>query len=282
MKILIIGNGYIGTRCAQAWGGEAAVSGEIIRSTDDARQILEKHSPDVVLNAAGITGKPNVDWCETHQMETIKGNTILPLQIAEACQEKGIYLLHLGTGDIFYGPAPFASGQGWTESDFANPATVYTQSKYAADLLLSTLLKVGIARLRMPIDWRPHPANLIDKIVKYPKVVDVLNSISVMDDLVSALRQLLEKRGEGIFHTVSPGAIRHREIIDLYHKYVDPSHTNEWITEEELVAQGLAAKKRTNNIMSSKRLEALGIRMRPVSEAIEDTMRKYAEAVKKK
>ena len=136
MKILIIGNGFIGGRCAQAWNN-VILHDKMIEGVADVLQLLDQHKPDVVLNAAGIVGKPNVDWCETNQLETIKGNTILPLIIAEACQKKNIYLLHIGTGCIFYGDSPLEGG--WKEDDYANPVAVYTRSKYAADLVLATL-----------------------------------------------------------------------------------------------------------------------------------------------
>lgn len=278
MKILIIGNGYLGSRCATVWQ-DATVSDTHIHSVEDVRTLIDQHQPDAVLNAAGIVGKPNVDWCEDHQMETIKGNTILPLFIAQACQKNGIYLLHLGTGCVFYGRSPHADGM-WQESDHANPIAAYSKAKYAADLSLSLLPNVGIARLRMPIDHIPHPANLIDKIATYPMVVDVINSVSVVDDLIGALHGLLEQRASGIFHTVNPGAISHREIVDLYKRYVDSAHTNEWITEEELVTKGLAKKKRSNNIMRTDRLAEYGITMREVHEAVLDTMKKYADAKK--
>src|SRR3989338_9557175 len=151
MKILIIGKGFIGARCAEVWGDEAFVSDKIIDSKQDVLDLLVEYNPDVVLNAAGVRGKPNVDWCETNQEETILGNTKLPIIIAEACQEKNIYLLHIGSGCIFYGESP--DPKGWKENDFGNPIPVYSRAKYAADLVLSTLLNVGIARIRMPIDY---------------------------------------------------------------------------------------------------------------------------------
>ena len=85
------------------------------------------------------------------------------------------------------------------------------------------------------------------------------------------------KKASGVFHVTNPGSIRHREIIDLYKEHVDPEHKNEWITEEDLVSLGLAAKKRSNNILQSDNLRKLGIEMREVKEAVRDTMIKYAE-----
>ena len=42
---------------------------------------LRDRKPDFVLNAAGFTGKPNVDACETARAETLQGNTLLPLTL---------------------------------------------------------------------------------------------------------------------------------------------------------------------------------------------------------
>lgn len=273
MKILIIGNGYIGTRCAQAWP-DAVVSDKIINNVDEAIAILEEHQPDAVLNAAGIVGRPNVDWCETHQIETFKGNAILPMIIAEACQKKGVYLLHIGSGCIFYGESP--DHKGWREDDFANPAVVYTKAKYAGDLALMTLPNVGIGRIRMPIDSKPFGGNLIDKLASYPRIIDVENSVTILDDMVQVFRQLLEKKAQGVFHVTNPGSIKHKEIIALYEELVDPDHKNEWISEDDLVEQGLAVKKRSSNILQSDNLFKLGIEMRPIQEAMRATMEEYA------
>lgn len=277
MKILIIGKGYLGQRCAQSWP-DAVLTDKYIKTTEDVLMLLEEHNPDAVLNAAGIVGKPNVDWCETHQSETIFGNTILPLLIAEACRQKNVYLLHIGTGCIFYGSAPH--GGPWTENDFANPVAVYTRSKYAADLALTTMPNIGIARIRMPLDSISHPANLINKLASFPKIVDVENSLTVVEDMIQVFHQLLQKKAEGIFHVTNTGSIKHREIMALYRELVDPSHENEWIAEEDLQKLGLAQKQRSNNIMTSLNLPKLGITMRPVKEAVRDALQKYAKSIK--
>ena len=68
MKILILGNGYVANRCADVWKEEAILPGTKVYSTEDVLKLLDEHKPDVVLNAAGVRGKPNDDWCETHQL----------------------------------------------------------------------------------------------------------------------------------------------------------------------------------------------------------------------
>lgn len=273
MKILIIGGGYVGNRCAKAWSDTVLADGKVY-TKEDVLALIDTHQPDAILNAAGVRGKPNVDWCETHQLETIIGNTKLPIAIAEACQERGIYLLHIGSGCIFYGDSPHADKK-WREDDFGNPIPVYSRAKWAADLVLSTLPNIGIARIRMPIDWVPSANNMIDKLATYPKVIDVENSCTIVDDMVQVFHQLFEKKAAGIFHVTNPGTIRHKEIVGLYEELIDPAHTNEWISNDDLVKQGLATKGRSNNFLASENLAKLGIEMREVHVALRDTMEKY-------
>ena len=79
MKILIFGKGYMGRRCAEAWGDEAILSDVYVETKADALNEINRVQPDVVFNAAGVKGVPNVDWCEDHQIETMRGNTVMPL-----------------------------------------------------------------------------------------------------------------------------------------------------------------------------------------------------------
>src|SRR5581483_3271909 len=135
----------------------------------------------------------------------------------------------------------------------------YSQCKYAADLTLGSLPNVGVARIRVPLDNRPYPGNIIDKLAVYPKIIDVENSLSVIPDMIDVFYQLLEKKAEGIFHVTNPGAIKYREILALYRELVDANQTNEWITEDELVSQGLASKTRSTNKLQSNNLEKYNI-----------------------
>ena len=276
MKILIIGKGYMGERLAAAWP-DAVVSDAMITDVESMHRELEKYKPDAVLNAAGVRGRPNVDWCDEHPLETIRGNTLLPVVIADACQQAGVYLLHMGSGCIYYGPSAHTD-HAWREDDFGNPLPAYSRSKYAADLVLSTLPNVGIARIRMPIDWVPNPNNLIDKLASFEKVADVENSVTIIDDMIVAFRQLLEKKAAGIFHVVNPGTLTFRSLIDMYEELVDPNHHCEFVTDDALNQAGINKRPRSNNFLNSDHLVAQDIHLREVHDALRDTMKKYAAA----
>jgi 3,5-epimerase/4-reductase len=271
---LVFGGGFLGERLAKSLPHAELAHQVDISDREAVLAALRTHRPSSVINAAGKTGRPNVDWCEQHTQETIRSNVVGPLILAEQCAPLGVHLLHLASGCIFYGTSP--SPGGWREDDYANPSSFYSRSKYAADLVLSRLPDVAILRLRMPIDTAPGQRNLITKLAGYAHVVDVENSVTIVPDLIDAIGGLIERRGTGVFHVTNPGPVRHAQLLGLYRQFVDPAHTSTLIAEEELVGRGLTVGPRSNCILSSSRLEAIGIRMRPSAIALPDVFRQYA------
>lgn len=82
---------------------------------------LAELNPTHVFNAAGVTGRPNVDWCETHKIETIRANVAGTLNLADICNEKGILLINFATGCIFeYDEKHQMGGVGFKEEDTPN------------------------------------------------------------------------------------------------------------------------------------------------------------------
>ena len=276
MKALILGRGYLGPRLARglARSMETFIPFADIHSAHFRSSDLTGY--DAVVNAFGKTGRPNIDWCETHREETYRSNVIDALELAEACAKAGVYLVHLSSGCIFYGDRPGGfNGRGWGEDDAANPQSFYSRTKYAADLVLSQLPNVVVVRLRMPIDHKPHPRNLITKLASYNNIIDVTNSVTVVDDLVAVVGSLIEKRVTGVFHVVNPNPVSHREILDAYQQHVDASHRCVFIPEHEL--QLRTAAPRSTAVLSSL-LEAAGIRIPPVD--LDALMKRYASELR--
>lgn len=88
--------------------------------------------PTHVLNAAGLTGRPNVDWCESHKTETIRVNVAGTLTLADVCREHGLLMVNFATGCIFeYDAAhPEGSGIGYKEEDTPNfTGSFYSKTK---------------------------------------------------------------------------------------------------------------------------------------------------------
>jgi UDP-glucose 4,6-dehydratase len=83
---------------------------------------IQNVRPTHVFNAAGVTGRPNVDWCESHKTETIRTNVTGTLTLADLCREHNLLMMNFATGCIFEYNAghPEGSGIGFTEEDKPN------------------------------------------------------------------------------------------------------------------------------------------------------------------
>ncbi len=230
---------------------------------------------DIVINCAGKTGIPNIDWCEDHKPETFAVNTIGPLNLITVCQEKKIYMVHLGSGCIFDG---VGYDKPITEDAPASPPSFYSWTKYWADEILKHF-PVLILRIRMPVDSYPNPRNLITKLTRYQKIIDVENSITIVEDFLVALKVLINKKKTGIYNVVNPGSINHKEILELYKKFVNPRHNYELIKPEELKSLGLVKASRSNCILSTNKLEKEGIKLRPIKIGLEQTIKEYSNHV---
>lgn len=275
MTTLITGAGFLGHRLAASLPA-STLSRADIADRAAVETALDSLRPAAVVNCAGKTGRPNVDWCETHQEETYRANVTGTFVLAEECRRRGIYLLQMGSGCIFYGDSPRPGG--WREEDVANPISFYSRTKYAADLVLSQLPGVAVARIRMPIEGTPGPRNLITKLAAYADVIDVENSVTVVDDLIHVVAELVARRADGIFHVTNPGTLRHRDLLAMYRDVVDPTHRYNLIPERALLERGLIVAPRSSCILASRRLGELGITMRPIAMALSTSLAEYAAA----
>lgn len=244
--------------------------------------------PDVVINCIGKTGRPNVDWCEGHRQETYQTNVVLPLMVAQWCEVNGVHMIHIGSGCIYFGQSPhkiytdvdlgnpslgiIVEDGGWKETDFANPQSYYSKTKYACDLVLGQLSHVSTLRIRMPISELDASRNLINKLRAYSQVIDIPNSMTFMKDLVRCIEWFTWQRLAGIYHVANPGTLTAAQVMREYQKYV-PSHTFQTITESEL--DRLTTAKRSNCILNTDKLEQAGFIMTPAEEALQQCMQNY-------
>jgi len=84
-------------------------------------RLLDEVKPTHVLNAAGCTGRPNVDWCEDNREATIRSNVIGTLNLADCCFLRNIHCTVFATGCIYhYDDKHPIGGASFKEEDPAN------------------------------------------------------------------------------------------------------------------------------------------------------------------
>lgn len=285
MKIFTIGKGFVSEHLKY----KNIENVRLDFSIKQIDQILETYKPDVLINCIGRTGKPNIDQCESIKEETFATNTALPILLADACAKKSIHLIQIGSGCIFFGESPHTQmistnhapfldkiDLGWKESDFANPQSTYSKSKYACDIALGDMKNVCTLRIRMPISTKNHPRNLINKLLNYKQVIDIQNSMTMMSDFEKCIDWVIENGKTGIFHATNPGTISAWEIMKEYQKYV-PAHNFVKITEQQL--DKLTIAKRSNCILDSNKLRDAGFAMTPAKQALVMCMAEYIKNI---
>lgn len=267
-KILVFGRGFIGERVAQETG--AVISDQRISTFSDADREVKRHRPETIINAVGHTGGKNVDGCELDKERTLKANAFVPLILAEAALRRGIAFVHISSGCIYH--YDYAKDRPLREGhvpDFFD--LFYSRSKIYAERALEVLSKqypVLIARIRIPLDDRPHPRNILTKILAYRRVIDLPNSITYLPDFINALKHLIKIGARGIYNVVNKGGLRYPDLLDVYRSHVADFRYS-------VIDAGKLGLVRTNLLLSTRKLEASGFKVRRITDCLEECVSAY-------
>ncbi|MCC2631529.1 MAG: solute carrier family 35, er, partial [Patescibacteria group bacterium] len=200
-KVLIFGGGYLGNRIRDHFGENALISTADITDLEAVKEAIQASQPHVVINAAAKTLTGELEKPE-NQAEGYQVNVQGAANIAYACREASVFMAHISTGMMFDGPDV-------READTPQPTNYYAWTKAWADAQLVPLMgdKVMIARIHTPLSKHANPRNLLTKLQGFDKVVGEPSSLTVVEDFLAALEQLVEKRASGIYNVVNPGSI---------------------------------------------------------------------------
>lgn len=226
-----------------------------IENRESVEAELDLYKPRYVLNAAGLTGRPNVDWCEFNKEAVLRVNVAGTLLLADVTKARGIPCAMFATGCIYsYDEAhPEGSGKGFTEEDPPNFfGSFYSETKGVVEKYLRLFDNVLVLRLRMPISDDLNPRSFITKISRYDKVVNIPNSMTFLHDLLPVSIAMVERGLRGVYNFTNPGTLSHNECLDCYREFIDPTYTYQNFTEEECNA--ILACKRSNNHLDTTKL----------------------------
>lgn len=247
------------------------------------RAALLRDKPDFVINAAGYTGKPNVDACELHRHECLHGNAVLPGIIAEACASAKVPWGHVSSGCIFTGARP--DGRGFTEADRpnftfrTNNCSFYSGSKALGEEVLAGKPDVFIWRLRIPFNHVDNPRNYLTKLIRYQRLLEATNSISQLEEFCAATFACWEKRVPfGTYNVTNPGQVTTHEVVDLIKRSGVARKEFVFFQDEGEFMQVAAKTPRSNCVMDSSKLASAGIAMTEVHEAVARDLRNWQRA----
>lgn len=268
-KIIILGKGFIGQRLFETLNW--SICSDKIYNFEDAEKIIKRYTPRIIVNCIGYTGK-NVDECEENKDKTLISNTFVPIILAEVALRYKIKLVHISSGCIYH--YDYEKDEPIKEekiSDFFD--LFYSRSKIYAERALEVLIRkfnLLILRIRIPLDNKPHPKNLLTKLISYKKVIDVPNSVTYIPDFIKAISYLIKIDAKGIFNIVNRGTLRYPQLLEIYKRYVS-DFKYEVISLKELNLV------RTNLILSTEKLEKVGFKIRDINEVLEECVSEYVK-----
>ena len=267
-RILIFGKGFIGERLKEAL--KCSLTSRKVYRHQDIVDEIKRYRPKVVINAIGVTGKRNVDDCEREFDKTIFANTFVPILFAEAAFRYKIKVIHLSSGCIYH--YDYKHQKPISETMLPDYYDLYySRSKIYAELVLSEMAKrrnILIARVRIPLDNRPHPKNIINKLIPYKTLIDVPNSVTYIPDFIKVLKHLIKIDARGIYNIVNKGGLKYSKLMAIYKRYV-PSF------EYSILPLNKLKLKRTNLILSTRKLEQSGFKVRRIEDVLEECVKEY-------
>ena len=292
MKVVVYGSkGWIGSQVVALLNEgniDTITPSTRIDNLENVLNDINTHNPTHVMCLIGrthgtIDGKlyGTIDYLEQSGKlyENIRDNLYCPLSLAFLCSQKGIHLTYFGTGCIYKYDKDHPFGQeinGFKEHDKPNFfGSSYSTVKGFTDLLMKNFTNSVLnVRLRMPITSDMSPRNMITKLLKYNKICNVPNSMTVLDDMLPIMIDMAKKKMTGSINLVNPGLISHNEILQLYKEIVDNDFiwTNFTIEEQNKIL----AAERSNNYLNTDKLESI-YKVKNIKDSVRDIMIKIKE-----
>lgn len=269
---------------------------------------VRKMKPEFLINAAGYSGQPNIDACEVNRMEAFQANALLPQVIGRVCHMTNTPWGHVSSGSIYSGAKVFRNGElqlernlgcprvrdmfaehpehfrGFTEQDEPNlsfrstPCSFFSGTKALAEEALRGA-PCYLWRIRMPFDERDEPRNLLAKLQRYARIYDSVNSLSHLGDFVRACLELWEREAPfGIYNVTNPGAVSTRQIVEMIQRILRPNRRFEYWRDDTEFYRHAAKALRSHCVLDVTKLRRAGVELRPVDEALEDSLNDWQPA----
>lgn len=286
MKLLIFGSkGWIGSIFINYLKNNTDISfiETNVRADNEilVNDIILAHSPTHIISFIGRTYGDNINNIDYLEQEgklpiNVRDNLYAPLVLAFIANKYKIHFTYIGTGCIFNNDTTNDNHQLYYEND--NPdffGSSYSIIKGFTDRLMRLNGNNLNLRIRMPITDYHHPRNFITKIINYPKICSIPNSMTIIHDFIPIIIDLIKNETIGTFNLVNSGIISHNEILEMYKEIINSNHTWENISIDE--QNQILKSKRTNNHLDNSKIMTLYPNIPDIKTSIRNCLIKMKE-----
>lgn len=183
-----------------------------LESVDGLVREFETANPQIVVHTAGLT---NVEECEIRPQLAQYINVELAANVAQACAELGLPMVHISTDHLFTGKSPFVD-----ESCMVAPINVYARTKAEAEhRVLEAHPQALVIRTNFygwGTSYRHSFSDTVIEALRAGKELtlfqDVFYTPILAETLALSSHQLVNLKANGIFHVVGDDRISKYEF----------------------------------------------------------------------
>lgn len=188
-------------------------SNERIENMAKIREQIIKSGAAYIIFAGGISGKPTIDWCETHEEETYKTNYLGVLNLMELTKSLGLHTTIFGSAQVFQGTKTL-----YTEEDPADLTTkVYPKWRTRLEEALPLYPHVLYLRIIYPVSLDENPKCFLNKMAQRASSVhNVRVCLTILPNLFPKISELCKKDVRGILNFINKGAISLPDLLGFY------------------------------------------------------------------
>ena len=267
---------------------------------------VRKIQPELVINAADSAQKPSAYLDENERVEMLHANTLLPQTVARVCTAVGLPWAHISSGSIYSGAKLVDKGgfrieedlshplvkelfmahperfKGYCESDEPNfcfksaPCTFYSGTKALAEEAVRDNLQIYVWRFRLPFNEEDEPRNFLTQLRDSSSFRDAINSLSHVDECVSACLELWDRRAAfGTYNVVNPGAIRTQQVAQMIQRALKLPRRFDLLLYEDPTSSDGAREPVSDCILDASKLLSTGVKLRNVHDALEHSLARW-------
>jgi UDP-4-amino-4,6-dideoxy-N-acetyl-beta-L-altrosamine transaminase/dTDP-4-dehydrorhamnose reductase len=173
-----------------------------LSSLNECLSVLKKYQPDVVIHTVGIT---NVEECESNLGLAQEVNVDLAKNMAVACSQQDVKLVHISTDHLFLGNQEFS-----LEEEKTNPVNNYSKTKLLGEQQVLERCEEALIIRTNFFGWgtkyRQSFSDFILNKLRNNEQIDLFYDVFFTPILISELskkvHQLIDKNFSGIFNVV--------------------------------------------------------------------------------
>ena len=246
--------------------------------------VFEEVQPDICINTAAYTA---VDRAESEPAEAFAANRDGVANLAAACHDAGVPLLHVSTDYVFDGTA----SRPYREEDPTAPLGVYGNSKWAGEEALRGLHPEHLI-VRTAWLYGHHGSNFVKTMLRLAREREVLSVVQDQHgcptwtrDLARALTAMCQRLAQarptcpwGTYHFCGAGQTTWYDFARAIFADVSPAASLKIQRVEPIptTAYPTPARRPAYSVLDCSKLQAaFGITPRPWRESLRDCMQEW-------